>query len=69
MAFRWIRNKILNFLRDHKFECYCHFVEFFDKKTCHHHWKRQRLGGSPDMAESYEVVEFCVRCGDERQDE
>ena len=28
-----------------------------------HIWKRQRVGGPPDMAESLEVVEFCTVCG------
>lgn len=31
-----------------------------------HRWKGQRMGGSPDMAESYEWVEYCDVCGIER---
>lgn len=42
---------------------------FCDGYICSHEWVRQRQGGPPDMAESYEVVEFCKLCGMERVEE
>lgn len=30
-----------------------------------HKWITQRQGGSPDMAESYEMVTYCENCGGE----
>jgi hypothetical protein len=37
--------------------------------VCAHVWIRKRQGGPPDMAESLEVVEFCEKCGIEKEDE
>ncbi len=35
---------------------------------CDHEWTGQQLGGPPDMAESTEWVEYCKKCGYERDD-
>jgi hypothetical protein len=35
---------------------------------CNHRWKTQRLGGPPDVADSYEMVTFCELCGEEPRD-
>lgn len=34
-----------------------------------HVWRTQRQGGSPDMAESCELVTYCQACGVEQTDD
>lgn len=36
-----------------------------DTACIKHEWKFQQLGGAPDVADSYEWVRYCVRCGAE----
>lgn len=40
-----------------------------DDRPCpdgHHVWTGRQMGGSPDVAESHEWVEYCDACGLER---
>lgn len=34
-----------------------------------HKWKTQRAGGPPDVADSYEMVTYCDKCGTELDDD
>jgi hypothetical protein len=48
-------------VRHRRGDCYKHTPD-----ECLHKWTRQRRGGSPDIADSYEQIVVCELCGEER---
>lgn len=53
-------------------ECENSGKNWFDRfiyLTCKHEWHGQQVGGSPVEESSYEWVEFCKKCGSNKQED